>query len=161
MKDIKKKIRQLEKLRTVPAKKALIPLLEQYLKDNAGDICAWYRLACCNDFLGRELKAEPCYAKVYKGWHALPGKERPGFFVGYGSTLRNNKKLAQAAKVLREGVKHFPSNPELRIFLALALYSAGDFKSSARELFRACGGLPPSCVNGYDRAIAYYVKTLK
>ena len=139
----------------------LIPLLEEYLAGNAGDTRAWYRLACCNDFLGRERAAEPCYEKVYKAWRELPGKERPGFFVGYGSTLRNNKKLAKAASVLREGVKRFPANPELRIFLALALYSAGDFKGSARELFRVCGGLPPPFTGGYERAIGYYIKNLK
>lgn len=161
MKDINRKIRQLGKLRTAAAKKALIPLLEKYLADNSGDINAWYKLACCNDSLGRERRAEPCYAEVYKSWRDLPVKQRPGFFVGYGSTLRNNKKLAESVKVLREGVKHFPANPELRIFLALALYSAKDFKGSARELFRVCGGLPPSCVGGYEKAIAYYVKVLK
>lgn len=147
--------------RTSAAKKALIPLLEEYLEGNPWDIRAWYRLACSNDFLGRERAAEPCYEKVYKAWRELPIKERPGFFVGYGSTLRNNKKLPKSAKVLRDGVKRFPANPELRIFLALTLYSAGEFKSSARELFRVCGGLPPSCVGGYERAIGYYVKNLK
>lgn len=161
MNDIENKIRRLGKVRTAAAKKALIPLLEEYLEGNSGDIRAWYRLACCNDFLGREREAEPCYEKVYKGWRELPVKERPGFFVGYGSTLRNNKKLAKAAKILLEGAKRFPSNPELRIFLALALYSAGDFRNSARELFRVCGGLPASTVGGYERAIAYYIKTLK
>jgi len=160
MKDIKKKMRLLGAARTPAARKALIPLLEEYLKDNGGDTGAWYRLACCNDFLGRERAAEPCYDKVYKGWRELPAVERPGFFVGYGSTLRNNKKLAKAAKVLREGVKRFPANPELRVFLALALYSAGDFKGSARELFRVCGGLP-AAVGGYGRAVTHYVKTLK
>lgn len=160
MKDIEKKIRRLGKARTAAAKKALIPLLEEYLAGSGGDIRAWYRLACCSDFLGRERAAEPCYEKVYKAWRGLPVKERPGFFVGYGSTLRNNKKVAKSVKVLREGAKRFPANPELRIFLALSLYSARDFKGSARELFRVCGGLPPALVGGYERAIAYYVKKL-
>jgi len=159
--NLKARMRELKKSRTDAGKRALIPVLREYLAANKLDTAAWYDLACCYDSLGRENEAEPCYAQVYKGWRGLPEKEQAGFFVGYGSTLRNNNKLARSAAVLREGVKRFPDYPALKLFLALTLYTSKNYRSSAGTLFGACLGMPAGVWDGYDRAINYYVKTLK
>jgi len=122
----------------------------------------WYEKACGFDRKGLEKKAETCYAKVYElGWRGLPEKERAGFFVGYGSTLRNNKKLKLSTEILREGVKRFPSYPALKIFLALTLHSRGQFKEAANVLFKSCLEMPEKAYDGYDRAIKFYIPRLK
>ena len=147
-------------VKTEGAKRRLIPLLVEWLAANDGDIKAWYRLACCYDFLGKERLAEPCYARVYKAWRVLPAAERPGFFVGYGSTLRNNGKLKLSSAVLKEGTLRFPADPALKAFLALSLYSGRDYRGAARALFGVCAGLPPGALGGYERALGYYIKHL-
>lgn len=160
MKDLKSRILELEKSRTEAGKKALIPLLLEHLRARPRDTAAWYKLACCYDFLGRERAAEPCYGQVYKDWRALPPAGQPGFFLGYGSTLRNNRKLARSAAVLKEGARRFPAYPALKAFLALTLYSRREFRASARALFKACLDMPAGAFNGYERALAHYVKYL-
>lgn len=161
MKELAGTIARLSAVKTEAAKRRLIPLLKEWLAARAGDIPAWYRLACCYDFLGREKLAEPCYARVYRNWRALPAAERPGFFVGYGSTLRNNGRLALSAAVLERGVKNFPDYPALKAFLALSLYSRRDFRGAARALFRACPEMPAGAFGGYERALAHYVRRLR
>ena len=117
----------------------------------------WYAKACGFDSNGLEEQAEPCYAMVYKlGWRALPGKERPGFFVGYGSTLRNNRKLARSAAILREGVRLFPRYAALKVFLALTLRLAGKYKAASDVLLKACLDMPQGAFDGYERAIKHY-----
>lgn len=161
MKELLKKIGRLEKDGTAAGRRALIPPLLEYLAARPKDAAAWYKLACCYDFLGREKAAEPCYERVYGDWRALPEEKRPGFFLGYGSTLRNNRRLARSEAVLKEGARRFPGFPALKVFLALTLYSRKDFKGSARALFKACAGLPGGAFGGYGRAIDHYVKYLK
>ena len=121
----------------------------------------WYERASEYDRTGFEKKAEPCYSKVYElGWRKLPKKEWPGFFVGFGSTLRNNRKYRKSAEILTEGVKNFPRYPALKFFLALTLYSRGEFKKSARILFNSCLEMPEKSFDGYERAIEYYISRL-
>ena len=122
----------------------------------------WYEMACRYDRAGEELKAEPCYRMVYRlCWRKLPAKERPGFFVGYGSTLRNNGKLALSARVLDEGVRRFPGYPALKVFAALTAFSRKDYRKAARLLFLSSVDMPEKAFDGYERAIAYYVSHLK
>ena len=122
----------------------------------------WYARACEYDRSGLEKKAEPCYSKVYElGWRLLPVKERPGFFLGFGSTLRNNRKFKRSAEILAEGVKHFPHYPALKVFLALTLHSSGKFKKAAGVLFLSCLDMPGSSFDGYERAIRFYIARLK
>lgn len=132
-----------------------IGLLREFLRQNPGDALSWYQLACCHDFLGQELEAEPCYQKVYVlGSDQL--SDRKGFYVGYGSTLRNNQKLSESEKVLREGIALFPDYAPLKVFLGFTLYSRGEFQESSRVLLGLASTLPHDVMDGYERATRYY-----
>ena len=161
MQTLNTEIEKLKELKTEGSRKKLIHLLRERLAANNNDTSAWYDLACCYDSLGCEKEAEPCYAQVYKRWRTLPKKERPGFFVGFGSTLRNNIKLARSEAVLKEGVRHFPDYLALKVFLALTFYTGKKFKSSALVLFKSRPGPSASAFDGYERAINHYIKALK
>jgi hypothetical protein len=137
MTGLKKTIAGLGKARTEAARRRLIPLLREWLAANEGDARGWYQLAGCCDFLGRERLAEPCYARVYGDWRALP------------------------AAVLQRGVRLFPDYPALKVFKALTLYSRGDFRASAKALFSACREMPAEVYGGYERAIAHYAARIK
>ena len=157
---LKTKTRKFKIIKTAADRRALIVLLREHLEVNRKDTNSWYDLACCYDWLGREKEAEPCYVEVYKHWRAIPKKEQAGFFVGFGSTLRNNKKLKKSEAVLREGARRFPDFPALKIFLALTLYTKKDFKNAALTLFKFCLEMPDKTYAGYEKAIKYYINVL-
>jgi predicted Zn-dependent protease len=142
-------------------RKQCIPLLQEYLKTKPDDAVAWYDLACCYDFCGLEKEAEPCYWKTYNlGWQALPESEHGGFFVGFGSTLRNNLDFVGSEKILKDAVKNFPTYPALKVFLAFTLYSQGKYQEAAQILFAATLEMPEKAYDGYERAIKWYVENL-
>jgi len=138
-----------------------ITLLRDGLKSHPSDIQACYDLACCYDFLGRELEAEPCYQTVYElGPTLLPSTEQPGFYLGYGSTLRNNVKLDLSTKILLEGIEKFPGHSALKVFLGFTFYSAGKHQRAAEILFEMSRKLPTTIMDGYERAIGFYCDRL-
>lgn len=142
-------------------RKQCIPLLQAHLGDHPTDALAWYDLACCFDSLGFEKEAEPCYWKTHEhGWQKLPVKEQPGFFLGFGSTLRNNLKFAESEKILKEAIVLFPTYPALKVFLAFTLHTEGKFKEASEALFAATLEMPEKSFDGYERAMKYYVENL-
>jgi hypothetical protein len=142
-------------------RKLCLTLLEAHLASHPSDSESWYDKACCHDFLGEEREAEPCYARCYElGWRSLPEPEHPSFFVGYGSTLRNNLKLEESVRFLEEGVRHFPAYPALRVFLAFSLHTAGQREKATELLFKSVCDISEKGLGGYDRAIAWYAEHL-
>ncbi len=158
----KELIEQLKDSKSEDDRKKCIPLLQEYLRGHPDDAVAWYDLAGCFDFIGLETDAEPCYKRTFDlGYKNLPEKEQSGFFVGYGSTLRNNLKFSESKDVLQKAVEEFPNYPALDVFLAFTLYTEGKFKDAAQKLFSAVGKLDGKPFDGYERAIKYYVDNLE
>lgn len=138
-----------------------VHLLNEYLLLYPNEAEAWYDLAGCLDFLGMELEAEPKYKKAYElGLDTLPKEKHYSFYVGYGSTLRNNNKLEESEVILREGINKFPNCQPLNIFLAFTLFSRGKFQQSSEILLLTCGQLPDGTFDGYEKAIKYYSENL-
>lgn len=138
-----------------------IELLTAYLAQDSSSPEAWYAKAGCHDFLGEEKDAEPCYQRVYDlGWQRLAEPEQKSFLVGYGSTLRNNLKFEESARVLNEGISHFPDYPAFKAFLALTYYSMKNDRDAARTLFQALLQVQQHGFDGYERAIAWYVDNM-
>lgn len=162
MDNIKEKIDTLKDSKSEEDRKVCIPLLKEYLSKFPEDAQAWYDLAGCYDFIGDEVLAEPCYKKTYDlGVDKIPADERAGFFVGFGSTLRNNLKFAESSEVLKSSLQTFPKYPALDIFLAFTLYSEGKYKSASEHLFKAISKIDQKVFDGYERAINWYVKNLE
>lgn len=161
MADQKNLIDSLKNSKSEDDRKKCIPLLQEYLKSHPTNSNAWYDLACCFDFCGFEQEAEPCYWKTYEhGWKNLPPDEHAGYFLGFGSTLRNNLKFSDSEKILKEGIAHFPKYPALKIFLAFTLYTLGKFQEASQYLFNATLEMPEKSFDGYERAMKYYVEHL-
>lgn len=155
-------IDQLKDSKSEDDRRKCIPLLQEYLRTNVDDAVAWYDLAGCFDFIGAEAEAEPCYKRTLElGYEKLPGNEQSGFFVGYGSTLRNNLKISESRDVLQKATEAFPSYPALDIFLALTLYTQGTFREAAQKLFSAVVKIDGKPFDGYDQAIKWYVDNLE
>lgn len=159
--ELVQKINKLKDSKSEEDRKICIPLLQEFLKENPNDPVAWYDLAGCFDFCGFEKEAEPCYWKTYEiGWQKLPISEQAGFFVGFGSTLRNNLKFSESERVLKDAIVHFPTYPALKCFLAFTLYSDGKFQEASKILFQATLDMPEKSFDGYERAIKWYVDNL-
>ncbi len=159
--DIRNTIDRLKDSKSEEDRKTCIPLLQKYLTAHPDDPVAWYDLAGCFDFCGFEKEAEPCYWKTYElGWQKLPTSEQASFFVGFGSTLRNNLKFSESENVLREAIQNFPKYPALKCFLAFSLYSSGQFQEASQVLFQSTLDMPEKSFDGYERAIKWYVDNL-
>lgn len=158
----KQLIAKLKDSKSEDERRKCIPLLQEYLRANPNDAVAWYDLAGCFDFIGSEIEAEPCYRKTFElGYENLPEKDRAGFFVGYGSTLRNNLKLSESREVLQRAAGNFANYPALDIFLAFTLYTQGRFREAARKLFAAVCKIEGQPFDGYERAIKWYAENLE
>ncbi|MBX3034900.1 MAG: tetratricopeptide repeat protein [Bdellovibrionaceae bacterium] len=159
---MREKIKQLRRSKSESDRRKCIDLLSAHLANNPDDADAWYDKAGCHDFLGEEREAEPCYRKCFQlGWKQLPRDEQPSFFVGFGSTLRNNLKYAESVSVLKNAVEEFPDYPALKVFLALSYYSNREDRSSAEALFSACISAAEKGFDGYERAISQYIEQLR
>jgi hypothetical protein len=55
----------------------------------------------------------------------LDGDELRQGLVQYGSTLRNLERLGDAVTALQQADEQFPDHASVKVFLALALHSAG------------------------------------
>ncbi len=86
----------------------------------------------------------------------VPADEQRRFLVGYGSTLRNVGRADEAVAVLGEAIGAFPDYPPLKVFLALALHSAGHIDMAMATALDAAVDAGRDALDGYDRAIVYY-----
>ena len=118
---------------------------------------ARYEEACSHDRAGREAEAIPCYEDALA--LGLTDPERCRALVGLGSSLRNVERHDDAVRVLRDAVSEYPDYAALRFFLALALRSAGH----EREALATMGAIvrDEADLDGYDRAVATYLKDLE
>ncbi len=155
-------INELKKSKNEDDRKKCILLIQEHLILSPNDVNAWYDLASCFDFCGFEKDAEPCYLKVYElGWQNLSAYDQASFFVGLGSTLRNNFKYSESIKFLDVGIIAFPNHSALKVFKALTLYSMNQFQDSTKILFETILQMPEKSFDGFDRAIKYYIENLE
>lgn len=154
-------IKELRNSKIESDRKKCISLLDEYLLKNPTDAEGWYDKAGCHDFIGEEKEAESCYQKCFElGWQKLPHSEQKSFFVGYGSTLRNNLKYDESVQVLEEGIKNFPQTPVLHVFLAFTFFSKKMDQKASQILFSAVPLVAKFGHDGYERAIQWYTDNL-
>ena len=87
-----------------------------------------YQNAVVHDNLGLEQESVPLYVRALA--QGLAGKDLERALLGLGSTYRLRGDYQQAVETLRRGVKEFPDNRALQVFLALALYNTQHYKEA-------------------------------
>ncbi|QUQ64731.1 tetratricopeptide repeat protein [Kutzneria sp. CA-103260] len=92
-----------------------------------------YQTAWVHDRLGLEGDAVPHYVRALDG-DGLSAVERRGALLGLGSTYRTLGRYAEAVDVLSRGVREFPEDRALAVFLAMARYNTGDAKQAVAGL---------------------------
>lgn len=119
------------------------------------DVRAQTAAAYACDRLGREHEAIAYYERAWE--LGVPESERPGFLVGFGSTLRNVGRAEEAVARLAEATAAYPDDAALRAFLALALHAAGHGTMAlAAMLEAALAAARPDGFGPYARALAEY-----
>jgi tetratricopeptide (TPR) repeat protein len=87
-----------------------------------------FQTAVVHDNLGLERESIPFYLKAFD--QGLSGPDLQRAYLGLGSTYRGLGEYQKAEETLRRGVKEFPNNRPLQIFLAMALYNNQHYKEA-------------------------------
>jgi tetratricopeptide (TPR) repeat protein len=114
-----------------------------------------FQTAVVHDNLGLSREAIPFYVQALTQGLSGPDLERA--LMGLGSTYRGLGEYQQAEETLRRGVREFPHNRAIQVFLAMTLYNLQDYKE-AMELVLAnlVETTSDEKLQYFKRGISYY-----
>lgn len=116
--------------------------------------CAWV-----HDKLGLETDAVAFYEKALS--LGLEGDDLRDALLGLGSTFRAMGRYQEALSTLRRGTELFPDHDGMKVFLALALYNAGDPKEACQLLLRTLTETATEpTIMAYRGALSLYAEDL-
>ncbi len=87
-----------------------------------------FQTAVAHDNLGLSREAIPFYLRALTQGLSDPDLERA--LMGLGSTYRGLGEYQQAEETLRRGMREFPNNRAIQVFLAMTLYNLRDYKEA-------------------------------
>ncbi len=118
-----------------------------------------FQTAVAHDNLGLEQEAISYYVRALEQGLAGPDLERA--LLGLGSTYRARGDYQKAEETLRRGVREFPHNRALQVFLAMALYNTQQHKEAMEllliNLMETTGD---EKLQYYKRPITFYARHL-
>jgi tetratricopeptide (TPR) repeat protein len=118
-----------------------------------------YQCAWVHDLLGLEHEAVPFYERAIE--EGLTGEDLEGAMLGLGSTYRALGEYQRAVEALRGGTTRFPNNRAMQVFLAMALYNAGECREAVELLLRNLAETTgDEGISAYNRAILFYAGRL-
>lgn len=119
------------------------------------DVTALITAAYACDSAGDEEAAVTHYDTAWR--LGVPTTELQEFLVGYGSTLRNVGRSAEAITLLTAGLAEHPNYAPYHVFLALAQHSNGTSNTAIAGLLGLVLDLASdSQLDGFKRAIRHY-----
>ena len=81
--------------------------------------------------------------------------------LGLGSTYRALGEYQRAVEALRSGTTRFPDNRAMQVFLAMALYNAGECREAVELLLQNLAETTgDEGISAYKRAILFYAGRL-
>ena len=126
----------------------------QLADDRPTDVEAQIAAAFANDRYGSETDAIRYYDAAWA--LGVPHEKRNRFMVGYGSTLRNNRRLDDSIAIHRQAIVDYPDFAAHHAFLALALHDSGRHSEAVAEVLTALIDAGSASLDGYDRALGNY-----
>jgi tetratricopeptide (TPR) repeat protein len=87
-----------------------------------------FQTAVVHDNLGLERESIPFYLQALAQGLSGPDLERA--LMGLGSTYRGLGEYQQAEETLRRGMREFPHNRAIQVFLAMTLYNMQHYKEA-------------------------------
>lgn len=114
-----------------------------------------YQTAVVHDNLGLEQESIPYYLKALDQGLAAPDLERA--LMGLGSTYRVLGEYQQAKETLRRGMREFPHNRAIQVFLAMTLYNLHEHKEAMElVLTNLLETTSDEKLQYFKRAMSYY-----
>lgn len=149
-------LRQAGKAEAVEEARAILLELVGELPEDAE---ALYQTAWTHDTLGLEREAVSYYRRALDA--GLAGEDRRGALLGLGSTYRVLGQYALAEETLRQGVREFPADRAMQVFLAMALYNRGQHGEAMCVVLRNLAETSDDArIRRYERAILFYAPDL-
>lgn len=137
------------------ARKRLLALAADY-PDNAE---ITFQLAVVHDNLGLERESIPYYLNALDQGLAGPDLERA--LLGLGSTYRGLGEYQLAEETLRRGVREFPHNRALQVFLAMSLYNTQQYREAMELLLtNLLETTSDDKLQYFKRPLSYYAQHL-
>jgi predicted Zn-dependent protease len=134
-------------------------LLFELVAEKPDDPQINYQCAWVHDLLGLEHEAVPFYERAIE--EGLTGEDLEGAMLGLGSTYRALGECQRAVEALRGGTTRFPNNRAMQVFLAMALYNAGECREAVELLLRNLAETTgDEGISAYNRAILFYAGRL-
>jgi len=130
-------------------------------REHPFDVDVRMEAAFACDAYGEEHDA---HAHYKAGWElGVPAERKREFVLGYGSTLRNTGLVAESVRVLQSACDEFSDDRALRVFLALALHSAGRNGEAMAMMLDLVLSLSDTAsdLEPYERAMAFYRDELR
>ncbi|WP_072312955.1 tetratricopeptide repeat protein [Agrococcus sp. Marseille-P2731] len=143
-----------ERVERMPADDAIAAMRSLAAAYPGSDGRAAFELAGMLDSQGQEHEAEREYERALH--LGLPPEQHAQLAVQYGSTLRNTGRLDDAIAVLEAAPAHPSTGAAPRVFLALALHSAGRHDEALRVAVEAIEPTLPR----YNRSVQAYAAAL-
>lgn len=118
-----------------------------------------FQTAVVHDNLGLERESIPFYVQALAQGLSGPDLERA--LLGLGSTYRGLGEYQQAEETLRRGVREFPHNRALQVFLAMTLYNTQHYKEAMELLLtNLMETTSDEKLQYFKRPISYYAQHL-
>ena len=118
-----------------------------------------YQLAVVHDNLGLGREAIPFYVRAIASGVSGPDLERA--LMGLGSTYRGLGEYQHAEETLRRGMREFPHNRAIQVFLAITLYNLQQHKESMELLLtNLLETTTDEKLQYFKRGLSYYASHL-
>ena len=131
----------------------------QLVKEFPQDAYINYQCAWSFDTLGDESQAVPFYETAIS--LGLPEKDQEGAFIGLGSTYRTLGEYDKSQKTLEQGLKQFPTNRAMQVFLATTLYNLESHQQAMELLLKNIMETSnDEHIQSYKKAIEFYSNKL-
>ncbi|MDC2864246.1 tetratricopeptide repeat protein [Bacillus sp. BP-3] len=111
-----------------------------------------YQCACTHDTMGMETEAVSYYEKAIE--LGLEGESLRGAYIGLGSTYRCIGEYEKAIATLEEGIKLYPDDDAMKVFLSIAKYNVQSHEDAMKLLLEVV--VKTEGVKNYERAIIFY-----
>lgn len=148
MEDLLKKAIQLRNEKKLAESREILLRLINYSQSPE----IFYQCAWTHDAMGMETEAVPFYESAIA--LGLEGESLRGAYIGLGSTYRCIGEYEKAIATLEEGIKLYPDDDAMKVFLSIAKYNVQSHEDAIKLLLEVV--VKTEGVKEFEKAIIFY-----